>query len=84
MILLLDHKPDSPITQSVMIAPLESENPSGSGENLEKFLFERDNELEVTEAMLKEANSCTDIEILLKRPPDTRIAQDVVEAAASN
>ena len=54
-----------------------------SSESLVERLFERNNELEVTGAMLKAAKSSDELNILLKHAPDMWVTQDVLEVAAS-
>ena len=81
--LLLDHEPDIPITETVMIAVLELGKMSDSIDNLFELLFERSNELEVSDAMLKAAKSSNDMMILLKHAPDMRVTQDVLTVTVS-
>ncbi len=83
MQLLLDHEPDVPITEAIMITLLESETGFGSSDNLIELLFERNDELQVTEAMLKAVKICVNIGVLLRLAPGIRVMQDVLQESSN-
>ena len=93
MQLLFDHEADIQITDTVMIAALNSNRLSYRyevdlkrlelTERLVELLFERNIDLEVTDAMLKAANTPNDLQVLLKRAPNMRVTEDLLLAAAS-
>lgn len=83
MQLLLDHEPDVPITEAIMITLLESETGFGSSDNLIELLFERNDELQVTEAMLKAVKICVNMGVLLRLAPGIRVMQDVLQESSN-
>ena len=89
--MLLNRERDMPITEGVMIAVLSSSpaymspsGPSSLAPHLVEQLFERNPELEVTEAMLIAAQRVDDMKVLLQRAPSIRVTRAVLEAAAKN
>jgi ankyrin repeat protein len=82
--LLLAHNPKIPITEAAVMAALELKYPRGSDGNLLKLLFDCNNELEITEAMLKAAETTPDMKLLLeRRRKELPISSEVIEAVAS-
>ena len=82
--LLLAHNPKILITEAAVMAALGHRYSGGSGGNLLELLFDCNSELEITEAMLKAAETIPDMKLLLeRRRKDLPISSEVFEAAAS-
>ena len=75
--LLLAHDPHIPITEAAVLAAL-----SGSDGDLLELLFDRNSKLEITEAMLKAAETTANMKLLLgRRRKELPISTEVLEAA---
>lgn len=83
MQLLLDHEPDVPITKAIMITLLKSETGFGLSDNLIELLFERNDELQVTETILKAVKICVNMGVLLRLAPGIRVTQDVLQESSN-
>ncbi|CAM1510988.1 Fc.00g085010.m01.CDS01 [Cosmosporella sp. VM-42] len=82
--LLLDHEKDMPITATVMETILETdtEYTSQQTQTLIESLFERNSELEVTEAAIKGARTTNVMKVLLKHAPNLKVTPEFFFAPA--
>lgn len=83
--LLLDYEKDMPITSTVLstVTGTDSERLSSKQtQDLIEYLFERNNQLEVTESVVKEARTADTLKILLKHAPNMKVTPELLSAAA--
>ncbi|KAL8787747.1 MAG: hypothetical protein Q9213_002067 [Squamulea squamosa] len=83
--LLLDHETNmriTPIVLSTILGAGGEQMPSSPTQELIEHLFERNNELEVTESTIKEAKSPQVMKVLLQHAPNMNVTPEMLSAAA--
>ncbi|KAL9633768.1 MAG: hypothetical protein Q9204_003260 [Flavoplaca sp. TL-2023a] len=80
--LLLDHEPKLSIPSAIMSILLGTSNYLKRPQDLVEFVFEHDNELQVTETMIKEARTPEVMQVLLKYAPSFKVTPEILLAFA--